>query len=173
MMPTAARLIAVLVLAFVGFFGAASVLPHLPEGHRAPWLWAIACAVAVLVGWLRLGPDAERRCRASIQAQQAGRRPGDLAAIPAPKRAPFRAMANGLKAVIVLVVGVLLVTGLVDMLGRALARRYDGPVQALQDMVSLMLTQAQLLQYPDVAGMLVVGGLVAGLLTDWAARRFS
>ena len=145
-MPTAAKLIAAIALATLGVFAAWAVTPHLPEGTRPGYLWAIAGGTGVLVGWRLLGPDARGRLMAALSA--------------------------GLKATAIMVVIVLFIVAFIEMIERSLQKQYDGPVHALQGVFGLMLDNAVLLLHPDVAGLLLVGGMLAGGLAHRAARSW-
>ncbi len=143
-MPTAAKLIAAIALAAVGVFASWAVTPHLPEGTRPGYLWAIAGGAGLLAGWRSLGPDARGTLMAAVSA--------------------------GLRATAIMLFIVLLIVSFIEMIERSLQKQYDGPVHALQGMFGLMLDNAVLLLHPDVAGMLLVGGMLAGGLAHRAAR---
>ncbi|MDP3340142.1 TrgA family protein [Frigidibacter sp.] len=145
-MPTAAKLIAAIALAALGVFGSWAVTPHLPEGTPPGYLWAIAGGAGLLTGWRVLGPEAHK---------------------------PFLAVVSaGLRATVIMVLIVLLIVSFIEMIQRSLQKLYDGPVHALQSMFGLMLDNAMLLLHPDVAGLLLVGGMLAGGLAHWAARSW-
>jgi len=145
-MPTAAKLVAALCLAAVGVFAAGTVAGHLPEGMRAGYLWAIAAGAGLLTGWRVLGPDARGTLLAAVSA--------------------------GLRATVIMVLIVLAIVSFVEMIHRSLQRHYDGPVHALQSMFGLMLDNGALLLHPDVVGLLLVGGMLAGGLAHRAARSW-
>ncbi|AMY69271.1 TrgA family protein [Frigidibacter mobilis] len=145
-MPTAAKLIAAIVLAAVGFFAAGTVAGHLPANTGPGYLWAIASGVGLLSGWRVLGPDA--------------------------RGTPLAAVSAGLRATVIMVLIVLMIVSFAQMIQRSLQRHYDGPVHALQSMFGLMLDNGALLLHPDVAGVLLVGGMLAGGLAHRAARSW-
>jgi len=145
-MPTAAKLIAALCLAAVGFIAAGVVIAHLPENTRPDYLWAIAAGVGLLSGWRVLGPDAR----------------GSLVG----------AASAGLRATAVMVLVVLFTGSFIEMIQRSLQKQYDGPVHALQAVFALMLENGVLVLETDVAGVLLVGGMLAGALAHLAARSW-
>ena len=145
-MPTAAKLVAAFCLALLGVFGSWAVTPHLPESTTPGSLWAIAGGAGLLAGWRSLGPDA---------------------------RGPLgRAISAGLRATAIMVVIVLFIVSFLEMIQRSLQKHYDGPVHALQSMFGLMLDNAMLLLHPDVAGLLLVGGMLAGGLVHRPPRSW-
>jgi hypothetical protein len=51
--------------------------------------------------------------------------------------------------------------------------RYDGPMEALQDMGAMMIEFARTMATPTVIGSLIVGGLFFGWLTEQVSRRYT
>lgn len=145
-MPTAAKLIAALALAGVGFLAAGAVVPYLPEGTRPGYLWAIAAAAGVLIGWRMLGPDARGTLMTSVSA--------------------------GLRCAAIMTLVVLFIVSFIEMIERSLQKLYDGPMHALQSLFGLMLDYGSLILNPNVAGVLLVGGMLSGWLAHWSARRW-
>jgi hypothetical protein len=50
--------------------------------------------------------------------------------------------------------------------------RYDGPMEALQDMGAMMIDYARTMATVPIIGSLVVGSLFFGWLTEHVARRY-
>lgn len=145
-MPTAAKLIAALALAAVGFLAAGAVVPYLPEGTRAGYLWAIAMGSGVLIGWRVLGPDARGPLMSAVSA--------------------------GLRSAAIMALVVLFIVSFIEMIQRSLQKLYDGPMHALQNVFALMLEYGELILNPNVAGVLLIGGMLSGWLAHWSARRW-
>lgn len=145
-MPTAAKLFAAVALAVVGFFAAALVLPHLPGGARADFLPLMAASVGILVGWRVIGRATGRGYGSSAQA--------------------------GVRGALYLVLWVLALTGFMQMVKMALRMRYDAPTEALVDVVSQAMDFGELVLKPDVLLVLFVGGGLAGMVSEWAGRRW-
>jgi hypothetical protein len=59
------------------------------------------------------------------------------------------------------------------MVESSMRLRYDGPMEALQDMGAMMIEFAQTMATPTVIGSLVVGGLFFGWLTEQVSRRYT
>ncbi|MEI4486661.1 TrgA family protein [Frigidibacter sp. MR17.14] len=150
-MPNAAKLVAALCLAAVGFFGAVAVAPHLPDGQSPGRLGQIAAAIGALIGWRLLGRDLSPR--------------PTLAPVGPPGFVTFA--SAGIKAAAVTAVATLFVTSFVVMILRSLDGRYRGPMDALVGVFALALDYGQLFFHPDVLATLILGGILAA----WAAAR--
>ena len=50
---------------------------------------------------------------------------------------------------------------------------YDGPMDAVLGVFQLMMEYGQMMLVPDVLGVLAVGGVLGGIVTEWAGRRWS
>jgi hypothetical protein len=145
-MPTAAKLVAAIALAVVGFFGSGTVASHLPEGENPGYLWAVAMVCGIFAGWRVLGPDAAR---------------GRVAAA-----------GVGLRATAVMTLLVLFFAAFAEMIEQSLLKHYNGPMQAIVAVFDIMLRLGRMLGHVDVLGVLVVGGILAGLLAHYAARNW-
>jgi hypothetical protein len=74
---------------------------------------------------------------------------------------------------IVLIFFALLLFGIYEMLQLSVRMRYDGPQEAILDVFQRMLDRSiPLLNVPVLAAILVGGG-IAGMLTENASRRWS
>lgn len=145
-MPTAAKLVAALLLAIVIYLATEAAIPGLPEGTQVGYIREIAAAVGFLTGWLSVGP-----------------RPG---------RDRAEAIAAGLKGVIIATFFVLLFASLDAMYQRTTRMMYDDPLEAALGVFEEMLGFGALLARPGVLGVLIAGGLATGFLTREAARRW-
>jgi hypothetical protein len=145
-MPTAAKLFAALSLMMVGFFGAEIIKPHMSDGTQFGAFSEVAALIGLVVGWRVLGPAAGRGNYPSASA--------------------------GVRAVVILILGALFVFSTENMLVQAFRRTYDGPTQAVVGIIKIALDYGQQLLNPDVAAVLILGGIGSGLLTEWAARRW-
>jgi hypothetical protein len=146
-MPTAARLFALLGFAGVAFFATEIYKPLLPEGTQMGKFTPMNMVIGAIAGW-------------GVMGRLAGA--GWVAAV-----------GSGLRTSAVMLFYVLFLWSALEMLGRSIAKRYDGPVEALQAMLALGLEYVQLgLTDPQVPIALFVGGMLAGLLSEWAARQW-
>lgn len=146
MMPTAARLIAALILAATAWFVSQTIKPYLPEGTIFGWFDYVNVAFGALVGWITIGG-------------RQGRGIGP-------------AIGHGLTGVFLLVFWAIFAQACNEMLRQALRRHYKGPMEALLDIFDLGLGYAKLLVHVDVAGPLLIGGILAGVLAEIGGRHW-
>ena len=145
-MPTAAKLAAAVLFAIVGWLTANAYVPALGEGVNAGFFREIVAVIGVFVGWLVMGPVAGAGYRAAI--------------------------GSGWKTTMVLVFFALLFFGIYQMVLLSMKMRYDGPMDAVLDVFNIMLENLKKMLTTEVIGTLVIGGAVAGALTEQAGRRW-
>lgn len=144
MMPTAARLVAALILAATAWLVSQTVKPYLPEGLNFGWFDQVNLALGVVIGWVVIGGRSGRGMSAAV--------------------------GNGLTGAATLVFWAIFLQASNEMLRQALRRHYRGPVEAVLDVFALSLDYARLVLHLDVAGLLILGGIVAGVLAERAGR---
>jgi len=109
------------------------------------WFVSVNAAVAVLVGWLFMGP-------------QAGRGWG-------------MAISNGLTSVLVFLLTALGLQAVNEFLRLAEKTQFSRLTLAIQAVFDRSLEWASLLLVGQIPWTIVIGGIVAGLLTELAARK--
>jgi len=146
-MPTAAKLFGAILMAGLGYLVAGLIVPHLPQELPEGHLRVLSAFLGILVGWRFLGSRVGGGLRS--------------------------AMGLGLSASATLVFcGLVLFSGN-EMIKRSLRKAYVGPVEALKDMVQIIIDDLVYLRPPEVLATLIVGGMVVGLLTELVSRRWS
>jgi hypothetical protein len=145
-MPTGAKLMAALSFAIVGWIVANAYVPTMPSGTTVGLFRELCGVIGALVGWKVMGGSVGKGYGASI--------------------------GSGWKTVIVLVFFALLIFSTREMVLLSMKMRYDGPVDAVLAIFELMMEKAQALLTPNVLVSMVVGGAVAGLLSESASRRW-
>ncbi len=146
-MPTAAALVAALGLGLIGFIVSGQIMPRLPEGMDFGWFVWVNMGLGLLCGWIIMGKRAGRGVTWAIN--------------------------NGLTGVAALVFWGLFVQGCYEMFQRAMRNRYDGPLEAIVAVFEIgVLEYAPLLAYTSTILTLVVGGIMVGLATEIAVRRW-
>lgn len=145
-MPTSARLVAALLLAALGWYGAELIKPYLNEGRQVGLFAPISAVWGVIVGWTFTG----RRLQAGS---------GTAAGI-------------GLASSALLVFWAVLGFSGYEMVRRSMQQTYNGPVDAVQGMVEIAIKDLAIAAQIDVIAVLVLGGLIAGTVTQWVARRY-
>ncbi|SIS69912.1 TrgA family protein [Phaeovulum vinaykumarii] len=145
-MPTAAKLVAALLMAATGASAAEIVVLAMAEVRNVSWLPGFVALVGLFMGW-------------TLTGDRVGR--GYLGAV-----------SMGLQGMVMTVLGALLGVSFAEMIALALRRRYDAPMEALVDVVGLALRFSEYLRDPRVLAMLLAGGIVTGVAAEWAARRW-
>lgn len=144
-MPTAARLIAAIVLAVVAWLVSDMIRPLKNDGFDFGWFNYVNAALGFAIGWRVIGSRAGRGY--------------------------WAAGANGLTAGCVLVFWGLFLQGANLMLDKSMNRRYDGPAEALADTFAIMVDFGLLIATPSIVIALVVGSISAGLLSETIPPR--
>lgn len=145
-MPTAAKLIAAVGFAILGYVAAELVKAHMPEGTQFG-LFSLVCAgIGLLCGWLVMG---------------------DLVG-----EGWVRASGFGIRVSVTLVFWALLFFAIYEMVRRATKMRYDGVTEAITAVFAIGLEYGRILLAPDVLAALLIGGAAIGILTESAARRW-
>jgi hypothetical protein len=146
-MPTASKLAGAFAFAVLSFFAAQSFIPHLPEGSVIGMFREITTAIGLAVGWFVMG-------------RLTGH--GYLDAI-----------GSGMRTQLTVVFWALLGFSIYFMVKKSTHMMYDGPMEAVIGVFDIMLDYGKKLLVPDMAAILLGGGALAGILTEWAGKRWS
>ncbi|WP_054005056.1 TrgA family protein [Cypionkella psychrotolerans] len=146
-MPTASKLVAAVAYALLGFLAAQTFVKYLPEGTPLGYFREITAAIGFITGWLVMGKLTRKGYREAINA--------------------------GLVTALLLVFWALLAFSLYFMIKKSMRMMYDGPMEAVLGVFQLMFDYGKMLLVPDMLGVILVGGIVAGLITEWAGKRWS
>lgn len=147
-MPTAAKAVAAVLFALVGYFAAQAVkMPGvMPEGTQFGWFSEITAGIGFLCGWIVMGG-------------LVGRGYGEAA-------------ASGLRVSVTIVFWALLGFATYDMVMQSMKMIYDGPMEAVLDVFDIMLNYGKRLGTMQIIGTLAIGGVLAGCAAEWAGRRW-
>ena len=146
-MPTASKLVAAVAYALLGFLAAQTFVKYLPDGTPLGYFREITAAIGFIVGWLVMGKLTRKGYREAINA--------------------------GLVTALILVFWTLLAFSMYFMLRKSMRMMYDGPMEAVLGVFQLMFDYGKMLLVPDMLGVILVGGIVAGLVCEWAGKRWS
>lgn len=146
-MPTASKLVAAVAYALLGFLAAQTFVKYLPEGTPLGYFREITAAIGFITGWLVMGKLTRKGYREAIN--------------------------TGLVTALILVFWALLAFSLYFMIKKSMRMMYDGPMEAVLGVFQLMFDYGKMLLVPDMLGVILVGGIVAGLITEWAGKRWS
>ena len=145
-MPTTGRLAGAVFFGLLAGLLAWLLVPSFDD-PGPPRLWFPLCGVVgILTGWTFVGP-------------RTGQGTGP-------------AIGTGLTGAVAVAFWVLFFMAGAEMIRLSLRGRYDGPMDAVTDIFAIMADDAQSLYAPFIVGVLLGGGIVAGLLTDAFGKRY-
>lgn len=145
-MPTAARFIAAICLAVVGFLASERIKQIYPFEIAFGNFSLVNLGLGLLVGWIFLGARAGRGYMPAIN--------------------------NGLTSVATLVVWGLLVQSVYKMWNDALKGKFGGFMDSILAVFSNALQFGAIMLEQQLIITLVVGAVVSGLITEFIGRRF-
>lgn len=145
-MPTASKLFAAFGFALVSFFTAEIFKAHMPEGTQFGAFSIVCAIIGIVSGWRYLGPETGGGWWESANA--------------------------GMRTAIAAVAIALVIFSTYEMLIQSYRRTYDTPIDAILGAIAIGVEYVQRLVAPDVLVALFGGGIMAGLLSEWAARRW-
>ena len=145
-MPTGAKLMAAVSFAVVGFIMANYYAMNMPDATAAGPIREGAAVVGAVIGWMVMGPTVGKGY--------------------------VEAAGSGIKTAVILAVAALFLLALREMLDSSIKMRYDTALDAILDVFQTMAQRSYGLLSLGVIGTILVGGIVAGLLTENAGRRW-
>ena len=145
-LPTTAKLFGALGLAAAGFFTAEVMLPYLPRGSNVHGLAAAGACIGLVLGWRVIGLQ--------------------------PGQGMGAAMRRGLTAALLLAFWGVVFLGALQMVQRIKRNRYDGPLDALVDIIAQGLRMGAEVLRPDVVAVLFLGSMLSAMLSEWAWKRW-
>ena len=145
-MPTGAKLVAAICFAAVGWILANYYAMNMPDASAAGPIREGAAVLGAIVGWMVMGPSVGKGY--------------------------VEAAGSGVKTAVVLTVVALFALSLREMLDNSVKMRYDGALDAFLDVFHTMAERSQALLSLGVFGTLLIGGIIGGLLTENAGRRW-
>ena len=145
-MPTASKIVAAICFAIFGAIAAQTVKTVMPEGTQFGYFVPISALIGLLNGWFVMGRLTKRGYR--------------------------DAMGSGVRTAVTILVWALLVFSIYEMVVLSTKGRYDGPMEAVTASFGIMLNYGKELLAPVVIGTFLIGGLIAGAVSEWAGRRW-
>lgn len=145
-MPTAAKLVAALAFAAVAYVVAGLYEPALDIGQRGRYFLPASGVLGLFVGWFIMGRN--------VGASYAG------------------AASRGIATSVWLVFWAAFWFSGYEMILRALDKRYREVTQALGSMLEIGYYYVKLAISLEVVGALVIGGMIGGMLSEFAHRRW-
>ena len=145
-MPTAAKLIAAVAFALVGWFAAMAYIPRLPEGTNTGYFAQITSGLGFVIGWFTLGPNAGKGY--------------------------VEGMSLGLRTSMLVVIWALVGFSTYAMIMRSTKMIYKNAGEAVLDVPIQMMNYCKVMGSVPLIMVLVIGGIVGGLATEFAGRRW-
>jgi hypothetical protein len=145
-MPTAGRLVALIMFAGLAWYASQLIKPLFPEQRNVGLFAEVNAVIGGIIGWRVAGSRAN-----STWAN---------------------AISYGFTTMVALVFWALLLHSFGEMIRKSLNRVYEGPGEAIIGVFGFMYDYGMIMSTPLVWGTLVVGGIIAGLITEFFGRRF-
>ncbi|MFK7746266.1 MAG: TrgA family protein [Roseobacter sp.] len=145
-MPDAAKLIAALLIGCVAYSVSFQIMPLMPESTDFGSFVYVNTILGIATGWMVMGKRAGRGITAAIN--------------------------NGLGGALMLVLWGLFIHSCYQMFDRAMDNWYNGAFVALAAIFQFMAEYALILLDPSVLLILAMGGVLAGLATEYAWRTW-
>lgn len=146
-MPTAAKLAAAAILGGIAWYASDLVRPLMPEGTDFGSFNYVNLALGIACGWFVVGTRVGRSYLESFSA--------------------------GLTGMAALVFWALFLQSFNEMLKLALQNRYEGPVEGIVAIFEIAIDFGTNLLDANLIITLFVGGIVTGVVAEWASRRWS
>ncbi len=146
-MPTAAKLVAAVMFAAVGFLAAQAYVPSLPEGTQIGFLREICAGLGLVIGWFVMG-----------------RLVG---------KGYVEAVGFGIRTSVTVLFWAVLGFSIYEVILRSTKMMYDGPMEALLGVFDLVIYYGKMMGSPEFIGTLLIGGVLGGIAAEWAGRRWS
>lgn len=145
-MPTAGRFVGAIIFGFIAWYVSELFKPLMPEGTSFGRFSEYNAVVGIVLGWVMLGLRAHPNRNASIGA--------------------------GLTTSFIVLFWALLIHAVIEMLKLSLRKRYSGAGEAVIAVFQMMVEYAVMMATPEIIVVLFGGGVVAGMLSGWAQRRW-
>ncbi|MFQ5437563.1 MAG: TrgA family protein [Paracoccaceae bacterium] len=144
--PTSAKAVAAICFAVTATVGAYMFLPVIAEARRGDWFLPANAVLGAYIGWRVMGRLAGRGYR--------------------------RAFWAGIGTSIWLAFWSLAIFSSYEMIHRSLLKRYDTPTEAVGNIGVIAMEYLGLSMQLDVILTILGGGVVGGILAEFAGRRW-
>lgn len=146
-MPTAGRLAGAVAFIILGLYLAYIAMPNFEEGKVPSWWLPLAGATGLWTGWVVVGKRTGNGWSSGI--------------------------GNGVTGTVALVFWVLLLYSFFEMIKKSMRNSYDGPMDAIMNVFELMYRNALQLFNAEIGIAMVVGGVIAGLFSEYFGKKFT
>jgi hypothetical protein len=145
-MPTAARLVGALSLAVLAFVVSKMIIAEMVWLSEFGYFTEVNVALGLIFGWRVIGRNAGHGMRDAV--------------------------SSGIGAMFVMVLSGLFLQSGNTMIDQSMDRRYDGPVEAVLDIALIGYENFLIMARPHILITLLLGGILCGMLAEWAWRRW-
>lgn len=145
-MPSAGRFVGAVFFGFIAWYVSELFKPSMPEGTNFGNFSEYNAVIGIVLGWVMLGLRSHGSRNSSISA--------------------------GLTTSVAVLFWGVLIHSTLEMLKLSMRKRYDGPVEAVVGVFQLMIEYVVMMATPEIIIVLFVGGLLTGMLSGWAERRW-
>ena len=145
-MPDAAKLVAALCMAAVGFVASGLIMGLFDEEMNFGWFTPVNIALGAVVGWIVIGSRAGRGITSAINV--------------------------GLTAPVVLVFWGLVIQSTNEMMRNAMLNRYGDAFDAVRAIFEIGAKWALMISTVPVWGTLLISGVIAGIASEFAWRTW-
>lgn len=145
-MPTAAKLVAALSFAFAAWVVCIVLEGVLPEAQRIGRMYSVSILVGALGGWFVSGS--------------------------APRASMVEAAATGLRTATIITLSALFAFALGTMLQIAMRGLYGGPMEAFLAIFNEFVDFGAMILNAQTLVAIAVSGVIAGMVTEAAGRRW-
>ena len=146
-MPTAAKLVAAVFFAMLGYLMAEAFKPTQPEGLQFGYFGEICAGIGLVCGWIVMG---------ALVGKGYG-----------------RAWGLGVRTAITTIFWATLAFATYEMVLRSMKLRYDGPMEAVVAAIALVLQYGTAMVDQRFILTVLIGGAIGGILTEWSSRRWT
>lgn len=143
-MPTAARVVAGVLLAIVAFLASEAFKPLMHENTNFGYFSIVNAGIGLLVGWVVIGSRVGRGLAAGVN--------------------------NGLTGAVALTFWCLFGHGANKMVEDSFDRRFTDMLEAIASIFERMLEYGLIMIDVNVIAILLVGGVITGVLAEIASR---
>lgn len=145
-MPSAGRFVGAILFGMIAWFISELFKPLMPEGTGFGRFSEYNAVIGIVLGWSMLGLRSHANRNSSIGA--------------------------GITTAVAVLFWGLLLHCIAEMLKLSMRNRYDGPVEAVVGVFQLMIEYAIMLATPEILAVSLIGGLITGMFSGWAERRW-
>ena len=146
-MPTMGRLVGAILFGALAWYTTLLIIPLFPENSPLGLFQEVNTVFGLIAGWTVAGPRAGSGY--------------------------VNAFSYGLTTLVSMVVMALFFNSGVVMIEQSLRKRYGGPGEAVTAVFEMFVEHGTMMLTPEIIATLLIGGIGAGLITEFFGQRFT